>query len=216
MRSKLLCCCIVFSAALSLNNAQAALWNVNVGDVYTFDGIDSAGNTWENTLTVTDSYSSSSGEFYYKVLSNNYENEGETSSWYLYSNDTSIYTSSNQIDWDLFINRTYAAGSSWTITEDDGDIVQRIMHGYNINLGGYSMEQFKIDKNGTRLSPSDNYLIVYGLGLVAEVDYWVDDNAPYTQTRTDWAHPSAVPTPNTLLLLGAGLLGLVRVRRKLY
>ncbi len=216
MLSKMLFCCIALSAAFLQNNAQAALWDMNVGDVYTYDGIDSAGNTWVQTLTVTSSHAHPSGGLYYQVQSYNYENGLETGSWYFYANNASISVSDNQIDWDLFIDRTLPASSSWTISEDDGDTMQRTTHGYVDSLGGYWLEQYKIDINGNRLSPSDNYLIVDGLGIVGEVDYWVSNNAPYIQTRRDWTPPSAVPAPNTLLLLGSGLLGLVGVRRKLH
>lgn len=182
MRNVLFALLVIFCFSF---DSKAELWTMNVGDQYKYAGYDTAGNSWEYILEVVSS-TASGVDTIYKIKRSNYENDGEQIYFNIYSNDYRIYVSDDgSSDWGLFFDLTVPSGSYWTAGS-----TRRVMHGYDSSLGSYRMEQYKVDGLGNRLSPSDNYYITKGFGIVREIDYWVSSNAPFIQQRKDWSPPT--------------------------
>jgi len=171
--------CFVYS------NSFASFWNMNVGDKYIFNGYDNNQNTWQYTAEIVHS-TSFGNDVSYTFKRTNYENDGEDVFFYIYSTGTQIFISENgATGWELFFDSSLAPGSTWTVGSR-----RRVMHGYDSSLDAYWIEQYKIDQSGNRISPSDNYYLVNGIGIVKEVDYWVTANAPFIQQRQGWQPPT--------------------------
>ena len=88
---------LLFAFAMVLLNwkiSSAKLWDMTVGDQYKYNGSDSTGNTWEYKLEVVSSNYNGSDTIF-RMKKTNYENDGESEYFYLYSNDYQIYVSDN-------------------------------------------------------------------------------------------------------------------------
>ena len=176
---------IIFVICFIGNNSFAAFWNMTVGDVYIYDGYDNNQNNWQYTAEIV-SASSYGNNVAYTLKRSNYENDGEDVYFYIYSTDTQIYVSENgTTGWELFFDSTLSPGSAWNVGS-----MRRVMHGYDSSLNAYWLEQYKTDQSGSRISPSDNYYLASGLGIVREIDYWVSANAPFIQQRRGWHPPT--------------------------
>lgn len=220
MRKKLSFCLFAAIAAVSFHTAaQANLWNLS-DTTYTYNGSDSSGASWIYTITT----SSVSGKDYYKATTINYENDQETNEMYLTSDATSVQYSFDGTNWEYWIDTNKNTGDSatnfWITTETDNGVTEYTKRtvGYDNILKAYFVENYESTLSGDRLSESDFYYFVNGLGMVYEYDKrGVDPTiAPLEQLRTDWSLPipGAVPEPTTLLLFSAGLLSLTAACRR--
>jgi hypothetical protein len=198
---------IIFIFIGSLNNAQAELlWELKTGDVRTYIGHDSTSkNSWNQTITVLET-ETLGGHEYFKIDQYNYHGEGDHDEAFFRSTENQILVyDGNGGEEILFQIAPFE--DTWFFFDERHERIENevITIPYN---GGTTLDAyvFRCSEDG---SPYWYEYVFPGLGHIQEVDWYVDNNAPYIEQLS-----AIVPIPGAVWLLGSGLAGLIGLQTK--
>ncbi len=197
-----------------LSTADAALWPMEVGQIWTYTRTDNNGLSWNVEISILEQVTHDS-EQYFRFSNYNYINTGSTKENFVRSTADTVYFWEDGVGELALFRANEPVGTTWMLGDDEHQrMANESIHvpyfGQDASLNDIYLEAFVFrGKNVVDDSPYWYEYFVPGIGLVREVDEW-SDNPP---TTLELVSISTVPILPAIWLLGSGIVGLIGVAK---
>ncbi len=158
-------------------------WTFHTGHQIKYTRAKADGTNWLVTMTIgAGGQSQCSRSDYYKVDEYNYDNDGATETIYLRVTETEGYQCQDisGTPTEIKFFQTGSEGTGWSYGDATNGVKFQIVA--QTGFGSrYVIRRYEIQ--GGVNQPAVFNTFMKGFGLMKETDWWVDDNAPWTQGR---------------------------------